>query len=142
MGGEKKFNLGKIAYQEARKDREADDHAHWQAAYSPIKAYHYPFCCTGVVLANLGGSEDSFGAIGNIQKIKEQLKAWIDAIEDGCINGYDKEFITAITTKEQEIANYALEQLGFEQSNRIKNTVNDYDLYHWVLPLSGFVEGE
>lgn len=109
----------------------ANGFGYYRATNSEVRAYHYPFCCTGAILANLGGSQDSYDEEEPIEGLEEQLEAWIEAIGAGHMR-QDKSFISVSTTDEQEEANEALEAVGFVRSPAIENVVNQYDLILWT----------
>ena len=135
-----KFDLGKIILNGSGSGHHADDMPYYRAANTSIKAYHYPYCCTGAILADLGGSIDSYGLNCERTDVKAQIKAWIVAIQGGRLN-QNKEFISVSTTEEQEGVNCALKELGFIPTKSMTNTINDYPLILWTLALSGY-EGE
>lgn len=144
MSEEKKgFDLGKITFH-LEEGKCAGDVSHFKAQHSRIAAFNYPLCCTGAVLACFGGSGDGYWYDKESpDSLKEQIKAWIKLIRiSGEVFPQTKEFICASTTTEQEEANAALKELGFECSRLMTNNRNEYPLYTWTLALSGYEEEE
>lgn len=120
---------------------DAMDMPHWGSEDTKIRAYHYPFCCSGVVLSNLGGSDSAFvGNKSNSAKITSDLKNWITWFRGNTEE--NKQFISVCTTDEQGVANDILTELGFECTNLMNNTKYDNKLMTWILPLNGYAEQE
>jgi hypothetical protein len=134
-----KFDLGNIILNGSGNGHHADDMPYYRASNSSIKAYHYPYCCTGAILADLGGSNDSYGATPERRNVKAQIEAWVVAIENDCLS-QSKEFISVSTTEEQGAVNCALKELGFIPTKSMTNDINDYPLILWTLALSGYEE--
>ena len=135
-----KFNLGEIKLK-SQPGETAGNISYYYSVNSRVKASHYPNCCTGAILFGLGGSGDAYDSSANIDELKEQVEAWIEAIDNRELK-QSKQFISACTTSQQKRANKVLEELGFVKSGLMTNKINDYPLYTWVLALSGYEEEE
>tara|TARA_R110000772_G_scaffold129472_2_gene237612 strand:+ start:27893 stop:28318 length:426 start_codon:yes stop_codon:yes gene_type:complete len=137
------FDLGEVEFVSVS-GKNAGEVPCFKSPNTTIRAFNYPLCCTGAVIACFGGSDDGYIYHGDSpDDLKEQISAWIKFIRsyDG---GFPqrKEFICASTTTEQNKANDALKELGFERSKLMTNNVNTYPIYTWVLALSGYEEEE
>lgn len=101
-----------------------------------IRAYHYPFCCTGLVLAKLGGSENAFTTHDASQsKVKAVIEEWIEVWTTGEHADQKKQFISVCTTDEQDEANKALEELGFKRGEWIENGKYGGAITTWMLAI-------
>ena len=131
-----KFNLGEVSYDDEG-GNDAEDMPHWGSENSRIIAYHYPFCCTGLVLAKLGGSGNAYGSDRRFdcEELKDQLTAWIELFKDGRKRSCGKQFISVCTTCEQEVANEVLLELGFVKSKPVNNSKYGGKLLTWMLEL-------
>lgn len=113
---------------------------HMRMSGNIVRAYHYPFCCTGVVLAGLGGSESQYECDEHPVDFKLETSEVFDCISKW-IKYYkentSKQFISACTTSEQEDANEALTELGFIQGAWMENTkYADTQLCTWTLHIT------
>jgi hypothetical protein len=128
--------LGAITYC-TRGGSDAEDMPHWSSVEGRVKAYHYPFCCTGAVLTGLGGSSTAYGGADTLEaeELRGELTAWVVAFKVGYLSNSRKQFISACTTCRQGVANRVLEELGFIPSAPVKNSKYGGVLYTWMLEL-------
>tara|TARA_R110000744_G_C19319844_1_gene557526 strand:+ start:390 stop:821 length:432 start_codon:yes stop_codon:yes gene_type:complete len=131
------IKLDNVEYN-TRGGADAEDMPKWSSNKTNIRAYHFPFCCTGIVLTKLGGSSTAFG--GNKQlsegELTKEVEAWVDyfTIGDGRI--HKKQFISVCTTNAQTQANKVLRELGFTKSRWMANhKYAGTKLATWTLPI-------
>lgn len=135
----KDVEIGKVEWVTYSKvDRGAASHMPYRKVVgNKIRAYHFPFCCTGIILAQLGGSDNEYnGNRASREELTKQIQFWIDYFTvDG---GYDeqKQFISVCTADEQKRANEVLESLGFTNGAWVENyKYEDTELTTWTLPI-------
>lgn len=133
---EQGFDLGRVVFDE-RRGGDACDVSQWKSLNTNVKMYHYPFCCTGLVMANLGGRCNAFGGANRVDDLKGIIQAWIAKFEgDGEFWEHKKQFISVCTTDNQKLANATLEELGFTRSEPANNTKYGGKLYTWMLSIN------
>jgi hypothetical protein len=115
----------------------ATDIGQWIMEGVKVCAYHYPYCCTGLVLAQLGGSANEYRSnTASLAKLKKEVEAWIKYFTIGEGSRNRKQFISVCTTNEQTQANKVLRELGFTKSRWMAN--HKYEgtkLATWTLPI-------
>lgn len=118
---------------------DAEDMPRWLMRGNTVRAYHYPHCCTGLILANLGGSSNEFGGnCSSYKKLKQDITDWI---KWSLSKGNWKQFISVSTTDEQERANEVLKELGFTKSRWITNRkYTGTRLATWIYDLNSYRE--
>lgn len=124
--------MSKVKYDEYV-GSDAEDMPHFCMENNKVIAYHYPFCCTGVVLTSLGGSKSAFDDRHRFaDELPKDLLRWIEYFG----RNNSKQFISVCTTREQEDANRVLRVLGFTKSRWLTNTkYKNSDLCTWTFSL-------
>lgn len=134
------FELGGLTFVK-RAGSNASDISRYEADNTIIKLFKYPYCCTGVVLANFGESDDSYGGslVASKQSLIDGISGWINELQsEDCRVAEDNhvQFISVCVTEQQVTAIEALKHIGFTLDSTHKNNKYHNDLLMFSISIN------